>query len=594
MTYVLEALGWGVLHGAWIAPVLVGAGALMLAALRGAHPGVRHGIALAVLAAVAAVPWIVGGYVYFEYAEHLDWVARNAAGHSAAELHALHSGMYSPVLSGPSASALAALAVGAALLWLSVSCRGLVVLAGESFALKRVVRALTDCGDEGRRGLLESLRHTLAVRRPVRLAVSPGLPVPMVSGVRRPVVLLPAGPAAPQDEAAIAHELAHVRRGDVLTNLLQRLVEVTTSFNPARAWLSRRIERERELATDLLACRALPGPRSEYVRALMALEERRPQEDGLRLSLHGNGDLVGRVRALAYPARRRPPALRVALLAAGLMCACRLLGDHVVRPAVRGSVELVMERDLSTRIDEASRLTPGRDSRARTTTPPPPPAQPPPAATMNVPPADGAGATAVTAVTTRDAPRPSAAREAEPTRRRRRTGFGGGPPDHFQLRAPSMAQWLQRPPSARDHGSTRSAGGPERLAFTHLPLRAVRLDSARDPPAPGHPPPKGSVCVYLTWHERQGTEGHGPDQVAPGRGRAPQQSGDCPGPRQHHAGLHEHERENRGRQPPQHVHQLRRHPSLPWSRASSIQDSISSRSWSLSLPDDASSSASTA
>ena len=39
-------------------------------------------------------------------------------------------------------------------------------------------------------------------------------------------------------EAVIAHELAHLRRWDQWTNLLQRLVE-TLFYHPAVWWLSR-------------------------------------------------------------------------------------------------------------------------------------------------------------------------------------------------------------------------------------------------------------------------------------------------------------------------------------------------------------------
>ena len=142
MTYALEALGWGVLHGVWIAPILVGAGALALAVLRNAAPAARYGVALAVLAAVAVVPWGIGGYVYLEYAEHLDWVARNAGGRTPVDLHALHYSIYVHPLSGGTAGALEALAVGAALFWLASSLRGLVAL-GCPGGARAAARALT-------------------------------------------------------------------------------------------------------------------------------------------------------------------------------------------------------------------------------------------------------------------------------------------------------------------------------------------------------------------------------------------------------------------------------------------------------------------
>ncbi|MBK8573734.1 MAG: M56 family metallopeptidase [Holophagaceae bacterium] len=64
-------------------------------------------------------------------------------------------------------------------------------------------------------------------------------------------MLLPAcalaGLSPIQLEAILAHELAHIRRGDFLVNLLQSLVEVLLFYHPAVWWLSARIRAEREL-----------------------------------------------------------------------------------------------------------------------------------------------------------------------------------------------------------------------------------------------------------------------------------------------------------------------------------------------------------
>ena len=51
-------------------------------------------------------------------------------------------------------------------------------------------------------------------------------------------------------ESIIAHELAHIRRGDLWVNLLQRVIEVLLFYHPAVWWLSQRIRVERELCCD--------------------------------------------------------------------------------------------------------------------------------------------------------------------------------------------------------------------------------------------------------------------------------------------------------------------------------------------------------
>jgi bla regulator protein blaR1 len=103
--------------------------------------------------------------------------------------------------------------------------------------------------------------------RAVRCAASPldlKLPIPVFStsdqmepgvfGIRKPVLLLPAGimdrltPA--QLEAVLAHELCHVRRRDNLTAAVHTLVETIFWFHPLVWWIRARLVEEREHACD--------------------------------------------------------------------------------------------------------------------------------------------------------------------------------------------------------------------------------------------------------------------------------------------------------------------------------------------------------
>jgi beta-lactamase regulating signal transducer with metallopeptidase domain len=75
-------------------------------------------------------------------------------------------------------------------------------------------------------------------------------------GFFKPLILLPVAwiTELPADmlDAVIAHELAHIRRGDLWINLLQRMVETLLFYHPAVWWLSRRLRIERELCCDEL------------------------------------------------------------------------------------------------------------------------------------------------------------------------------------------------------------------------------------------------------------------------------------------------------------------------------------------------------
>ena len=147
---------------------------------------------------------------------------------------------------------------------------------------------------------LESLRHKLAVSRPVRLLQSACVEVPTVIGYLSPVILVPAsaltGLTTQQLELLLAHELAHIRRHDYLVNALQNIVEILLFYHPAVWWISRRVREEREHCCDDLAV-ATCGDRLEYVRALATMEELRGLSPAWTIGASG-GSLVQRVRRL--------------------------------------------------------------------------------------------------------------------------------------------------------------------------------------------------------------------------------------------------------------------------------------------------------
>lgn len=123
---------------------------------------------------------------------------------------------------------------------------------------------------------LQELAAQLQIRRRVVLLQSALARVPLVTGIVKPVILLPAGliTQLPPDqvEAILLHELAHVRRQDYLVNLVQQLAEAIFFFNPGLLWVSRLIKDERENCCDELALQQLPD-RRQLIHALVAFQE---------------------------------------------------------------------------------------------------------------------------------------------------------------------------------------------------------------------------------------------------------------------------------------------------------------------------------
>ncbi len=86
------------------------------------------------------------------------------------------------------------------------------------------------------------------------LGLSAEINSPVLLGVRRPMILLPADIAdwtsADERQAMIRHELAHVERRDHWINLLPTLLNVIFFFHPLVRYACRQLGLERELACD--------------------------------------------------------------------------------------------------------------------------------------------------------------------------------------------------------------------------------------------------------------------------------------------------------------------------------------------------------
>ncbi|KAB2865039.1 MAG: M56 family metallopeptidase, partial [Anaerolineae bacterium] len=101
--------------------------------------------------------------------------------------------------------------------------------------------------------LAAELRRNLAIRRPVRLMMTPEISIPMTIGVVRPIILLPPDAAtwdAERRRVVLLHESIHIARWDALLGWLSLFVVALHWFNPL-AWVAtRRLAIESENACD--------------------------------------------------------------------------------------------------------------------------------------------------------------------------------------------------------------------------------------------------------------------------------------------------------------------------------------------------------
>ena len=94
---------------------------------------------------------------------------------------------------------------------------------------------------------------------------------PLVSGIRRPVVLLPATLPHADWRVAIAHEFVHVRRHDLVLGWVPALAERLFFFHPLARLAAREYVTAREAACDASVLRTLDVPPGDYARLLVDL-----------------------------------------------------------------------------------------------------------------------------------------------------------------------------------------------------------------------------------------------------------------------------------------------------------------------------------
>jgi beta-lactamase regulating signal transducer with metallopeptidase domain len=153
--------------------------------------------------------------------------------------------------------------------------------------------------------LLRRGARLFATETNVPILASSAFTVPMTLGVFKPAILMPEALlrslSSSELEVVIAHELRHVRRGDVLLNWLQALLGTIWWFDPLFHLLSREARALREECCDdeLIAAGTLD--RVRYARTLLnaaAFAGRTAPAAGIGETTHS---LLTRVRRLADP-----------------------------------------------------------------------------------------------------------------------------------------------------------------------------------------------------------------------------------------------------------------------------------------------------
>lgn len=211
--------------------------------------------------------------------------------------------------------------------WLATASLGLTRLLATRLRLRRHLGARRQVTDPRLSTLLERLCRDAVVGRPVRLSVSPLLATPIAYG-RSEICVPPRALTeltARQQEAMLAHELAHLVRRDPAWRTVTSVLRSVFVFQPLNTVAARRIQALAELLCDDWAVQRT-GRRLVLAQCLARvagwIEEERPALPAPAMAQPGS-NLVQRVRRLAAPTSEpaRVHPRRTALAATALLLA---------------------------------------------------------------------------------------------------------------------------------------------------------------------------------------------------------------------------------------------------------------------------------
>ena len=182
-----------------------------------------------------------------------------------------------------------------------------------------------------------AIGHEYGFTRAVTLLEAPGSNLLITWGIVRPTVLLPAAARDwPADRVAVvlAHELAHIRRGDWVVLLMAALLRAIYWFNPL-FWIAAALTRhESELACDdRVLNRGVPG--TEYATHLVGIARALRQERSWlpAPAIARTSSLEGRVKAMLNARLNRRPLTR----ASGILTVAALLSITVAVAGFAGA-----------------------------------------------------------------------------------------------------------------------------------------------------------------------------------------------------------------------------------------------------------------
>ena len=241
--------------------------------------------------------------------------------------------------------------IGLMLLWASGAAVSLASMLAACAAMWRVRRSTRHFPDQG---LCAELSDTLGIRRAVGVRETESGSMPMTFGMLRSTVFMPSSARDWSEERrriVLLHELAHVRRGDVITHLLARTAAAVYWWNPL-AWIAlRELLKERERAADDVVLN-LGTRASEYASHLLEVARTMNPCRATRsvaIAMARPAQLEIRLAAILDPSINRKTPSRASAFAAAFLAVAMIAPLAAVRAQDTKSATIPADVDAAIR-----------------------------------------------------------------------------------------------------------------------------------------------------------------------------------------------------------------------------------------------------
>nr|WP_254722110.1 M23/M56 family metallopeptidase [Gilvimarinus xylanilyticus] len=168
----------------------------------------------------------------------------------------------------------------------------------------RIIKKASPVNDIFWLNYVETLRSDYGISRPVSICHSQSYAAPFTVGYLRPAIFLPSDIVADLDrntvKVIIAHEMAHIARGDDFSVTIQHVFNALFFFNPVVRIAQRNLNDARELDCDCLAvARGKIAPRDYGLAMVRVLEYFKGSlTPGLPVAGFLNKDIKSRIHGL--------------------------------------------------------------------------------------------------------------------------------------------------------------------------------------------------------------------------------------------------------------------------------------------------------